>query len=275
MNKKRKLLPRHASHWKYDLPKVGEPLAESMYPNSFTAASYLANASYLEIPRSTARVRGIALTLGISGILLNLYCLWFILSINLESKTSLDVTSTTGSLLIIITFWMYVFFIRLDIQAPRNEPIRFNRIRRKVYFYEFKFDRLRVFSGIHWGVKAEAHAWDDLKAEACSVYAPGHGGLIQNIVIAAHKPGTEEVIARYFFAHDLHHGEQCWAIARLFMQQGVGALPEIQNPPRDWNDDSEVGFPRRFAPKVHWPADIDLESRTAPTEETKCDPSPP
>jgi hypothetical protein len=163
--------------------------------------------------------------------------------------------------------WIFVPFLRLDIELPRDEPIRFNRLRRKVYFYQFTYDRMFFLSKRKWGVKPEIHAWDDLRAEACRVYAPGHGGLIENIVIAAHRPGTNEVIARYFFAHDIHNGEHYWAIARLFMQQGPDALPEFEKCPRDWNSDAEVGFPRRLAPKVKWPPDMDLESRTAPTSE--------
>lgn len=96
------------------------------------------------------------------------------------------------------------------------------------------------------------------------MYAPGSGGLKENIMIAVRKPGTDEVIARYFFAHDIEEGKKYWTIARLYMQQGHDALPEFSHPPRDWNNDAEVSLIRRLAPKVQWPPDIDLESRTAP-----------
>ncbi|WP_338395496.1 DUF6708 domain-containing protein [Pseudomonas mosselii] len=42
-------------------------------------------------------------------------------------------------------------FVRLDIELPRNEPIRFNRLRQKVYFYEYRFDRFYIFSRKKWG----------------------------------------------------------------------------------------------------------------------------
>jgi len=85
------------------------------------------------------------------------------------------------------------------------------------------------------GLRGVAASWELLLALG-SLYliddsAPGHGGLVENIVIAAHKPGTDEVIARYFFAHDIHDGDHYWAIARLFMQQGPDALPEFEKTP--------------------------------------------
>ncbi|MDH0649321.1 hypothetical protein N5D31_21190 [Pseudomonas sp. GD03867] len=165
----------------------------------------------------------------------------------------------------IIIFWLIIPTIRLDFELPRNEPIRFNRLRRKVYFYQYRYDRIRIFSRSRWGVKPVAYDWDNLIAEASSVYAPmGNGGLIENVTIAVRKPGTDEIIDRLFFTHDIELGKQYWAIAQLFMQQGPEALPKFVHPPRDWNNDAEISFIRRLAPKVKWPEAIDLESRTAP-----------
>jgi len=92
-------------------------------------------------------------------------------------------------------------------------------------------------------------------------------------MLSVRKPGTDEVIDRVLLTNDIEKGEQYWAIARLFMQQGPEALPEFIYPPRDWNE-----FPKsnpwenashrnpfdRLAPEVQWPAEMDVESRTAP-----------
>ncbi|WP_317850831.1 DUF6708 domain-containing protein, partial [Pseudomonas sp. A-B-19] len=111
-------------------------------------------------------------------------------------------------------------------QAPRDEPIRFNRLRRKVYVYRFHHDGLRPFSRSAWGVRTEVYDWDDLRAEVCSVYGPmGTGGLIESVSIAVVKPGTHQVIDRFHFAHGTMQGEMYWAMAQLFMQQGPQALP--------------------------------------------------
>nr|WP_317984205.1 DUF6708 domain-containing protein [Pseudomonas asiatica] len=39
----------------------------------------------------------------------------------------------------------------MDLRLPRDEPIRFNRARQKVYFYEYRFDRLHPFGSKGWG----------------------------------------------------------------------------------------------------------------------------
>jgi hypothetical protein len=154
----------------------------------------------------------------------------------------------------------------MDIEAPRDEPIRFNRIRRKVYVYRFHHDGRRPFSRTAWGVRPEVYNWDDLRAEACSVYGPmGTGGLIETVTLAVVKPGTNNVIDRFHFAHDIQQGEMYWAMAQLFMQQGPQALPTFPRPPRDWNNEPVTfNLARRLAPKVKWPHDMDIESRTGP-----------
>jgi hypothetical protein len=165
-----------------------------------------------------------------------------------------------------IGIWLGIYFWRMDVAPPRDEPIRFNRFRRKVYAYRFHRDGLRPFSRTAWGVRVEVYDWDDLRAEACSVYGPmGSGGLIETVTLAVVKPGTHHVIDRFHFAHEIQQGEMYWAMAQLFMQQGPQALPTFPHPPRDWNnEDVTFNLARRLAPKVQWPTEIDLESRTAP-----------
>ncbi|WP_060494562.1 DUF6708 domain-containing protein [Pseudomonas sp. NBRC 111140] len=160
--------------------------------------------------------------------------------------------------------WSVVPYVKLDFVTPRDEPIRFNRLRRKIYIYEYKYDRIFIFSRKRWGVRPVVYNWDDVTAEVYRVYAPGHGGLIENVMLSVRNPETDEVIDRVFFTHTLHQGEAYWAIARLFMQQGPDALPKFVHPPRDWNDDDGLSPMHRLAPKVRWPTEIDLESRSAP-----------
>jgi hypothetical protein len=271
-----KTLPCHPPHWKYDLPGTSEQPEKHPYWKELSPPPNNLDQNFIEFTRSMLMIRGLGVFVGILVFSANLIMLAFSIYMTFAPGRYADPSGLMiAGLITIAACWVFIPFIRLDIELPRDEPIRFNRLRRKVYFYQFKYDRIFFLSKKKWGVKPEVHAWDDLKAEACRVYAPGHGGLIENIVIAAHKPGTNEVIARYFFAHDIHNGEHYWAIARLFMQQGPDAMPEFENRPRNWNNDTEAGFPRRLAPKVNWPADIDLESRTAPTQENLNETSRP
>ncbi|GLO09279.1 hypothetical protein PPUJ20005_32480 [Pseudomonas putida] len=85
-------------------------------------------------------------------------------------------------------------------------------MRRKVYFYQYRFDRIFIFSRKRWGVQPVAYDWDDVTAEVYRIYAPGHGGLIENVMLSVRNPETDEVIDRVFFTHTLHEGEAYWAI---------------------------------------------------------------
>ncbi|WP_309475557.1 MULTISPECIES: DUF6708 domain-containing protein [unclassified Pseudomonas] len=160
--------------------------------------------------------------------------------------------------------WLVAYIWRMDTEAPRDEPIRFNRLRRKVYVYRFFHNGLLPFSRVAWGVLPVAYDWDDLHAEACRGYVPGTA-RVENITISVLKPGTNEVLDRFPFSCDILQGEMYWAMAQLFMQQGPQALPAFPRPPRDWNNEKVTfNLARRLAPKVKWPEDLDLESRTAP-----------
>jgi hypothetical protein len=93
----------------------------------------------------------------------------------------------------------------------------------------------------------------------------GSGGLIETVSLALVKPGTNNVLDRFHFAHGGLEAEMYWALAQLYMQQGPDALPDFDRPPRDWNnDDVTLNFARYLAPKVKWPEAMDIESRTAP-----------
>jgi hypothetical protein len=259
-------LPRRAPGWKYDLNKPNDtPQPCYLTAKLKTPPNHFCN-TYLELPRSTIRLRGVNIFGGGICVVINSAAALFFLYLALTAREEIGpAMMIAGSLFITGMYWLVIPTIRMDIELPRDEPIRFNRLRRKVYFYQYHFDRFHLFSRQRWGVRPVVYDWDDLVAEACSVYAPmGNGGLIENVVISVIKPGTEEVIDRLFFTHDIERGKQYWALAQLFMQQGPEALPEFVHPPRDWNDDSQSSPIHCIAPKVQWPTDIDLESRTAP-----------
>ncbi|WPP01495.1 DUF6708 domain-containing protein [Pseudomonas sp. HR96] len=176
---------------------------------------------------------------------------------------AVDAMVLAGVLMMIL---VGVYFWRMDMEAPLDEPIRFNRARRKVYVYQFYYSGLRLFCRKSWGVRAVAYDWDTLKAEFCSIYGPmGSGGLVQFVNLAVINREQGRVIDRFLYARGRQSGEMYWAMAQLYMQQGPGAVPKFGKPPRDWNNEAHFeNIARRFAPKVKWPEAMDLESRTAP-----------
>ncbi len=260
------LLDKPAPGWKRDLPGPDEPPSVEPYPPVLSNPPNHVDDVYLELSRATFRMRGVAAW---GGMVLLLLCLIPPIPLITLFVTTGDIPpiliGLAGLFASIAPLWTGIYFWRMDTEPPRDEPIRFNRARRKVYVYRFRHDGLRLFSRSAWGVRTDVYDWDDLRAEACSIYGPmGSGGSIQTVTLAVVEPGTCKVLDRFHFAHDIQQGEMYWAMAQLFMQQGPHALPAFPRPPRDWNnEDVTFNLARRLAPKVQWPAPIDLESRTA------------
>ncbi|WP_243056159.1 DUF6708 domain-containing protein [Pseudomonas sp. BP01] len=267
MKAKPRALWDRALFWSYDLPDVSSQSAPRFGVEGVKPAPNYLDDVCLELPRSSVSLRGVAALVGGATLVISFGMAIYLYSLMLNVNWSRDwFVCLVMVLLPPIAMWAIASHVKMDLMLPRDEPIRFNRLRRKIYLYQFRFNYIYLFSRKHWGVKPVAYNWDDLTAEVYRVYAPGHGGLIENVMLSVRNPETNEVIDRVFFTHHLYHGEAYWAIARLFMQQGPEALPKFVHPPRDWNDDDGLSHMHCLAPKVEWPADIDRESRTAPSE---------
>ena len=262
------LLNAPAPGWSHDLPAPKELPSLEPSPNLMPQSPLHVDDVYLELARNTVRTRGGTIWVAI--------LLAPFMPVTVFELLQYTTVAGPADLLVILALglaflsvlWMVVFSWRIDTAPPRNEPIRFNRARRKVYVYRFHYAALRPFSRTAWFTRAEVYDWDDLRAEACSIYGPmGSGGLIETVSIAVVEPGTNLVIDRFQFVHGGLEGEMYWALAQLYMQQGPQALPKFERPPRDWNNEKVIfNLARRLAPKVQWPEDLDLESRTAPSE---------
>jgi hypothetical protein len=254
--------------WKYDLSSPNTPASPGSITNLLQPAPNLIHENYIELSRTTVNHRGFSSIAGSLLLIAGLLMIMYFIHLDLLYPTNSDLKATAIiTLLYIATAFITLPYIRLDIQHPRDAPIRFNRHCRKAYFYEYRFDRLRPLGRKHWGIKPIAYNWDDLTAEVYSVYAPmGYGGLVEKVMIAVRKPGSDEVIDRLLFADNLEKGKQYWEISKLFMQEGAESLPEFTFPPTDWSIDPFNPM-ERLAPKVQWPAEMDLESRTAPSHE--------
>ncbi|WPO97651.1 DUF6708 domain-containing protein [Pseudomonas sp. HR96] len=261
------LRPRHPG-WKKDLSGPNDEPGRLLYTCFISNPPNYFDDIYLELPRATLNSRGFV---AISSIIMMMITLvtaalfFFVMALPIHSFEFLIADLIMLSLLIVgagSAIWGW----RLDTECPRDEPIRFNRVRRKVYVYRFRSNAFRLFSRTEWGVHVDVFDWDDLHAEYCSAYGPmGTGGKIELVMLAVREPGTNIARDRFKFAGSQEDGESYWAIAQLFMQQGPQAIPVFDRPPRDWNnEDDTLNIARRLAPKVKWPEDIDIESRTAP-----------
>ncbi|WP_329611007.1 DUF6708 domain-containing protein [Pseudomonas sp. KNUC1026] len=147
---------------------------------------------------------------------------------------------------------------RTDVGTPRNEPIRFNRARQKIYAYNLK---PRLWNPWHsWPIEIAVYDWSQVRAELWSCGSGSHRkcGTMLSIV----KPGTNEVIDRFSLNYETL-SEAPWLYIHTYMEQGPETLPPFDTP-RDPNELVWYSPFRRWAPKVQWPDEIDRESTTAP-----------
>ncbi len=251
--------------WKFDFPNPdAAPEVKSTISTSPPPPGNF-DQIYLELPCIASPMRGY---FSVIGSLLVLISLTLIIITTYASLTALKADYET----IILVFLLCAFeayaiipYIRIDLGMPRNEPIRFNRKRQKVYFYKYQFDRLHPFGRKGWGVKPVAYDWKDLTAEAYRLYAPmGYGGLVEKVMLSVCRSGSDEIIDRLRFADSIEKGEHYWNTARTFMQYGPGDIHLSDYTPDTLDRNDHPNLFHRLAPKVEWPIDMDLESRTAP-----------
>lgn len=255
------ILDKPTNGWKVDLPPPASPPNELLpaigFPPNF------ANDICLELHTSRLLNRTVVVVCALFMLPCAIFMLMTTSTRELISNPFLSLLTVGISIGICIGG---IGMFRTGIAPPRDEPIRFNRKRGKVYVYRFHTGGPITRKG--WGVRPVAFDWKDLRAEAWSRKAPSPSGVpifAWGVDIAVVAPGTNHVIDRFQLAGSNANGEHMWAMARAFMNQGPEALPQYPNPPRDWNNDvPPYHLALRLAPKVEWPADMDVESRTGP-----------
>ncbi|MCA8201843.1 hypothetical protein LGM71_12340 [Burkholderia sp. AU33545] len=244
--------------WQADLPEQNDIPNEEPSLDGY-AFNHLDDI-YLELPRSFVGIRGIFLLINI-----------FFVPMLVES--TIDVFDFDGDwlmlvVIIVIDFiciWGVILTLRLDISPPRDLPLRFNRLRRKMYAYEIDVVWWNPF--IRWPIRAVAYDWDDVRAEAWQLQGAINGGhtMKWGVVLSIVKSGTNEVIDRFQLGAK-GDGEAAWAYICTYMQEGPAALPPSDDLPFDHDNERTLNIAYLLAPKVKWPAEMDLESRTAPTD---------
>ncbi|WP_343214313.1 DUF6708 domain-containing protein [Dyella sp. ASV21] len=164
---------------------------------------------------------------------------------------------------IALIVWFALFAFRVDISPPRDEPLRFNRARQKIYAYNFKYRWWNPFE--RWRVVPVAYDWSQVRAEAWKQRgATAQGGVIikWGVMLSIVAPGTNKVIDRFHLS-TMGADEHAWAYVCTYMQQGPSALPP-PGEPQDPNTVPWYNLALRLAPNVKWPEAMDIESRTAP-----------
>ncbi|WP_241507456.1 DUF6708 domain-containing protein [Pseudomonas sp. AFG_SD02_1510_Pfu_092] len=214
---------------------------------------------YLELARTLGWAREIMAFLSFPTVATSLLPLSFVGS-NLEHRDF--ETLLLNIFAAACGIWMFIVGLRVSVSPPRDEPLRFNRARGKMYAYNFKYRWWNPFE--NWKAETVCYDWSQVRAERWSQNGvlPNGGTIIKwGVMLSIVAPGTNNVIDR--FPLGMMADQHTWAYICTYMQQGPSALPP-PGEPKDHNDVLWCEFALRLAPKVNWPAEMDLESRTAP-----------
>ncbi|WP_312993473.1 DUF6708 domain-containing protein [Achromobacter animicus] len=255
--------------WQRDLPGPNDPPDEP--PLLLWQAPTHLDDTYAEFARNTSSVRGVSFYF----LLLIAWTVIFHVAFAAKDIYAASMTAASAALVAGIFFlaagtiaiggWTAFVIYRAEVSPPRDLPLRFNRLRRKVYVYDFQSVWWNPFE--RPSVTSASYDWDDLRAEKWKVRGatPG-GGLIikEGVSIAVVEPGTNNVVTRFHLNTDAANTSNFWAYVCAYMQNGIQGLDPDQAEPRDANDVAPYNIALRLAPKVQWPADMDRESRTAP-----------
>ncbi|WP_256720990.1 DUF6708 domain-containing protein [Pseudomonas putida] len=255
---KRPELVPPCSGWKEDLPHPDEP--PTLAPTLGFETPNHQDHIFLELPRTSALIRGMLIWFVPATAVLLVISLWFPLS----DERTMKIDEWFILFFILLSgIWSVPIFWKFDVAPPRDQPLRFNRVRSRIYAYNFNYRWWNPFE--RWRIEPVAYDWSQVRAERwLKRGATAQGGLVikGGVVLSIVKPGTNEVIDRFPLT-SMGADEHAWAYICTYMQQGPDALPP-PGPPKDHNDVSWLNLALLLAPKVKWPADMDLESRTAP-----------
>lgn len=246
------------SGWNADLPKpdVVQCLATDLHIGRINHL----DDTYLELPRPGVK-KGILLWFGLLAGFSPVYVGSYVISG--WQYLSISNILAFAALMLPVSIWALFLFMKMEFSLPIEEPIRFNRARQRIYAYNCRYRWWNPFE--RWHIVPVVHDWSQVRAECWNKRAvTAQGALIMKwgVVLSIVEPGTNNVIDRFPLS-TMGADEFAWAYVCTYMQQGPMGLPP-PGPPRNHNDVPWYNVALLLAPKVKWPAGMDLESRTRP-----------
>lgn len=162
----------------------------------------------------------------------------------------------------LLVFFLFLFFsfsmillnLRMALFVPRDQPIRFNRKRQKIYIFEHHRKAWNPWA--KWPTTVRVLDWADVHGEISRESDRYDQGF--RLYGAICEPGTRNVTERFILNRAvfyIEHQRQLWSHWCQYMQH----QPVVMNPL--YSNQHDDGSPRK---KVHWPEALDIESRTAP-----------
>ncbi|MCQ4968982.1 hypothetical protein NE616_14905 [Enterobacteriaceae bacterium DFI.7.85] len=231
------------SCWREDMPENHEPQLVPPQLRWLTTR----NDTYLEVPRYGTEVIWWGM-LGSAILTFGLMVFMLTISILIQNIYLIIVT-------LVVFFSLLLFCLKMYFVTPRNQPLRLNRKRQKIYIYDYNRSRL---PWLNWPVSIRVYNWEDVYGEI--IFSPTPGDRGYRLYGAVCEPGTYNVVDRFLLAREWEEREQLnqiWSYLCIYMK-GESDLPEprFKGRPDFWR-------PRK-ADK--WPDEMDRESTTAPTE---------
>lgn len=235
-----KWIPRHV-HWYEDLVERDAP--EDRKPKLVDGDMNAIDGICLEVSRASTLIRGAGVVFGTVGIAFLIFGLVFIATLVFDSAIKIDELLVAAfGLAIAVTglLWGVVLLLRLDLTVPRDRPVRFNRIRNKVFVYEHAFS---INSFAKWPIQVKVFDWNTLQAELHRQAGFNGKAYVQrfSLWLVSVKPGTNEVEDRFELKGNHPTTAELynlWAYCRHYMRQGLSDLPK--NRPRR----QEISFRR-------------------------------
>lgn len=244
---KPKLIPPIKS-WREDMPKSNEPQLISPQLHWRTEQ----NDIYLETPRYSTEVAW--------GLMIPLAFVVFLGMLIISTvffSADFYFFYFLGAFNAFMGIYFVFFYLKMYFVVPRDQPLRLNRKRQKIYVYEYNRSRL---PWLKWPVSIKSYHWADVHGEVRLSSARYDLGF--QLYGSVCEPGTNNVITRFLITKDRFSQallSQTWSYLCIYMKNDDVSVEPLQS-----------GRPDYWKPRKadKWPADMDLESTTGPDGET-------
>ncbi|UFH50105.1 DUF6708 domain-containing protein [Pseudomonas sp. KNUC1026] len=177
---------------------------------------------YLEARRPFAMFREL---MGLIPVMFSIMTIYCVCSVGFFFKDP-DMESVLFYMLsLAISVWCTAISFRFVLSTPRDNPIRFNRVRQKIYAYNTNPNWLLPWRKCP--VDIAIYDWSQVRAEYFFINMKNFSG--EGIMLSIVKPGTSDVIDRF----PLRFGAQdasLWNYICTYMQHGPSALPPFTTP---------------------------------------------
>jgi hypothetical protein len=173
------------SCWREDMPESHEPQLVPPQLRCMTTR----NDIYLEVPRYSTEVSWwmmLPIAILLSGIALVFITMFFLMSFYILVVIGLAAFIP-----------MVVFVLKMSFVVPRDQPLRLNRKRQKLYLFNYNRSRL---PWLNWPVSIKVYNWADVYGEIMFSGVGGDRGY--HLCGAICEPGTYNVVDRFLLAKE-------------------------------------------------------------------------